>query len=273
MYVDADGVPFSDYGEYRGLAIGRQTSILSVAERGLWYWNEFLRDNEPTVLLSYDWTRWPENREFQPDDHRIAERMFENCSRWVLEHVEHEDGFAVWKYPYPISYGTAPGWRSAHAQAVGLQLLIRAHARTANRGYVRDLEALLQAFRVPINHGGLLDADDPEAPWYEKFADADNRRPKVLNGMLFAILGLLDIADRTGNAEAHALATEGLISVKQMLPRFDLGNWTAYDIMKKPCSAHYHRIHVEQLALLAEITGDAGFATWHRKWSAYEPQA
>jgi len=59
MLVDPDGVPFSDYGTCGGMEIGRQRSILSVGERGLWYWNEFLRSDSHSILLSYDWDhRW-----------------------------------------------------------------------------------------------------------------------------------------------------------------------------------------------------------------------
>ena len=42
--IDEQGIPWSDYGEYYGLSIGRQRSVLAVAERGLYYWNTFLSE-------------------------------------------------------------------------------------------------------------------------------------------------------------------------------------------------------------------------------------
>ena len=60
IYVDEHGVPYTDYGLYGGIEIGIQRSILAVAERGLWYWNELnLSGSDERILLSYDWTKWP----------------------------------------------------------------------------------------------------------------------------------------------------------------------------------------------------------------------
>lgn len=271
IYMGPDGIPFSDYGLYRGLEIGRQTSILSVAERGLWYWNNFLRQSGELQLLSYDWTLWPVNREYQPEDKEQAEQMFWNCANWTLDNIKLEDSYAVWKYPYPITYDTAPGWRSAHAQAVGLQLLARAAKISGDKRYISNLDSLLRAFRVPVESGGLLDTTDSKVVWYEKFADPNNRKPKVLNGMMFSVLGLYDVQTHLNSNEAGSLASEGLQAVKKKLASFDLGHWTAYDIMGKPCSVHYHDIHVVQLRLLYKITGDAEIKQWAEKWSQYEP--
>ena len=41
MFVDPQGVPFSNYGTLNGIEIGIQRSVLSVAERGLWCCNHF----------------------------------------------------------------------------------------------------------------------------------------------------------------------------------------------------------------------------------------
>ncbi|WP_024586621.1 hypothetical protein [Aliihoeflea sp. 2WW] len=84
MYVDGDGIPYSDYANYRGIELGLQRSILAVAERGLWYWNEFLRGRfQRPLLLSYDWKRWPENRGGNPKNADDAQAMLIKCADWV----------------------------------------------------------------------------------------------------------------------------------------------------------------------------------------------
>ncbi len=85
MYVDEEGIPYSDYGVYGGIEVGRQRSVLAVAERGLWYWNEFnLSGCRERVLLSYDWTKWPNNRERNPATVDSARTMLISCADWLI---------------------------------------------------------------------------------------------------------------------------------------------------------------------------------------------
>lgn len=268
MYVDEGGLPYSDYGTYNGIDIGRQRSILSVAERGLWCWNQF-DFGADKVLLSYDWNKWPVNREQNPTDSSEALRVFRSCSDWMLNEIQDKDNFAVWVYPYPMSYGTASGWRSAHAQAAGLQLLVRAARLLKRPEFLKPVDCLLSAFDVAVDAGGLLDTSEAGLPWFEKFADPNNRKPKVLNGLLFAILGLRDVHRYTGNSHALYLADMGLESALALLPRFDLGDWSAYDIEGKRASPRYHNIHIRQMARLAEETNDKRLLDWYDRFQGY----
>ncbi len=270
LFVDEGGVPYSDYGIYEGLQIGRQRSVLSVAERGLWYWDNFgFGRSADKALLSCRWNRFPKDRSRNPADAAAARPMLGRCADWLLDNLRQRRTSLVWEYGYPMTYGTAAGWCSAHAQAVGMQLLCRMHELTGDAKYLSPLPGLLQAYRVPIVEGGLLDDSDPSLPWYEKFADPGNQKPKVLNGMLFAIIGLQDVADRVGNAEARALAREGAHSAQALLERFDLGDWSAYDILGKPASSHYHAIHIKQMALAHQLFGGAVFADYLNRFERY----
>ena len=109
--------------------------------------------------------------------------------------------------------------------------------------------------------------------WFEKFADKTNKKPKVLNGMMFAVLGLYDIAKHSEDSyvqkKAKALARVGTDSILELLPRFDLGRWSAYDILGKKASKHYHEIHVEQLHRLYRVTLDQSFLGWSDRFSRY----
>jgi hypothetical protein len=268
MFVDANGVPFSDYGTYRGIDIGRQRSILSVAERGLWYWNRFFSSGRPSVLLSYDWDhRWPANKDYQPTDAPRAQAMLLKCADWLLDNVAARDGFSVWVYPYPFSYGTKPGWRSAHAQAVGLQLLTRAAALTGEDGYLAPAPSLLAAFGVDVQDGGLSTRTDGGRIWFEKMADEGNAQPKVLNGMLFAILGLHDVGATF--PQALWFASQGIDAAVELLPAFDLGNWSAYDALGRPASKHYHVVHISQLAALSLLYARPIFQSFRNRFARY----
>ena len=270
MYVDADGVPYSDYGNYHGVDIGRQRSILAVAERGLWYWNRFFHGASPPVFLSYDWTRWPCNRdEYEPQDESVAKRMFFNCADWLLGNIQSCGGYCVWAYPYPFSYRTKAGWRSAHTQAVGLQLLVRAFEISGEHKYLAPLNDLLAAFKLDVRDGGLCTSTEAGNIWFEKMADKDNLQPKVLNGMLFALIGLRDVGERAKSDEATQLADLGTRAAAEYLPRFDLGDWSAYDIHGKRASPHYHAVHVKQLKLLSSFAPQDEFVVYRDRFTKY----
>jgi hypothetical protein len=251
--IDELGIPWNDYGEYNGLQIGRQRSALAVAERGLYYWNKFNLDSGPHVLLSYDWSRYPVNSENEPDGPQSAKVMMRHCADWLLENIADRGNFGVWIYPYPFSYNTRPGWRSAQTQAVGLQLLLRQYALTDDSRYLIHFDRLLNAFDVKVEDGGLLDIDSAGIPWFEKFADANNLRPRILNGMLFALIGLHDVS-AAHFSKARVIFDKGIESVLNSLTRYDLGDWSSYDILGKRSSLHYHKIHIAQLDLLFRAT-------------------
>lgn len=269
MYVDEFGVPDSDYGRYNGLDIGRRRSILAIAERGLWWWNAQVRPREePDVLLSYDWRKWPANVDPTPLTPEGGCAVLLRCADWLIDALQPRDGFSVWAYDYPFSYETAAGWRSAHAQAVALQLLVRAAEITSDPGYLSSLDDALAAFAVDVADGGLATSAEG-FPWFEKMADPGNEQPRVLNGHLFATLGLLDVARRTANPAAAALGATGVDTALRLIPRFDTGDWSAYDVHGRRASAHYHDVHIRQFARLFEMTGLAEFNDWRERFEAY----
>lgn len=271
MYVDANGIPYSDYGNYKGIDIGVQRSILSVAERGLWYWNEFIRDEEQNqILLSYDWkSKWPVNREVNLINKTEAQNLFFNCANWLLENIHDEKDFSIWSYGYDMVYGTEKGWGSAHAQAVGIQLLLRAYDLSRNDDYKNKIPMLLSAFDKHINDGGLRDVEIDGTIWFEKFASPNNQKPKILNGMLFSLIGLNDAFLIGGYSKAYELYKIGLESVLRKMHLFDLGDWTAYDVHGKPASLHYHKIHIEQLEILCSHEENEAFQMWRNKFLSY----
>jgi heparosan-N-sulfate-glucuronate 5-epimerase len=274
MYVDQNGVPYSDYGTYNSLSIGRQTSILSVAERGIWYFDTFrMEPYGSPVLLSYDWTRHPTNRKDNPVDETEARCMLVNCADWLLMNIRDFGRFSAWVYPYPFSFATKAGWLSSQAQAVGIQLLLRTASMTGKLRYSDPIERLLNAFEVDIEDGGLVAHTEKGNIWFEKVAQRGNQQPKVLNGLLFTILGLTDISARLSNERAKKFADAGILAAAELLPKFDLGDWSAYDIFGKRASPHYHRIHIEQLKRLAPLYPDLNLNIYLNKFILYQSKS
>lgn len=277
MFVDEKGIPYSEYGEYKGIQIGQQRSVLSVAERGLVYWNRFFSSAESSVLLSYDWDhRYPFNKDREPTSQAMAESMLFACADWLIEDIVEfsASNFSAWVHPYAISYHTKPLWKSAHTQAVGLQLLARAYELSGNNKYLAPTDQLLNAFEVAVEDGGLLRRTKQGGYWYDKLADASNDQPMILNGMLFSLLGLYDFSTRRRSAKARHLFDHGIQGCLPCLEYYDLGDWSAYDIFGKRASPHYHEVHIQQLARLGKVSGIAQLKEYAEKFISYrEKQA
>lgn len=101
----------------------------------------------------------------------------------------------------------------------------------------------------------------------------------VLNGFIYALLGLYDLktlAPRNEAKEATLLFNEGMLSLKNMLLLYDMGSGTSYDLRHftlkvAPNIARwdYHATHVNQLLLLSTIDPDPLFATTAERWMGY----
>ena len=204
------------------------------------------------------------------DDDR---RRFLRLADWFVEH-QAQDGCWYAHTDMPAYRLRAP-WPSAMAQGRGLSVLARAWQCTSDEKYIDRALRALAAFSVPVAQGGVVDAYDGRVTYEEYPAQP---APHVLNGMIFALFGVWDLM-RTQPDDAHAAAIfeRGVASVEALLPRYDTGWWSLYDLYhleaatpRNPCTAHYHDIHIKQLTIMHAITGRELFDAFARRWAAYQ---
>ena len=188
----------------------------------------------------------------------------------------------------------APGWYSAMAQGHALSVLTRAHrhAAAAPADRARYLAAGLRAlplFRAPSEDGGFVAhfMDDPDLVWYEEYPTAP--ATFVLNGFMYCLLGLYDLqaalvesgGDHAGQlADARALFAAGMRSLRTLLPLFDAGSTSAYDlrhftmhVAPKLARWDYHAAHINLLYVLSTLDdgdgADAVLADTAERWRGY----
>jgi PST family polysaccharide transporter len=268
--IDPDGIPVSTYGRIEGRYVGRQHSVVAVADKGLDYWNQWVRKpSERRAILCYDWSKHPAEKTHVPTSSEHARTMMLNCANWLCGCFCRKREYGIWEYGYPSFYGTQAGWRSAHAQAEGIQLLLRAHAVTGENRFFQIAMEALPAFAVPCEEGGLRMAIGEGVWWYPKFVDENwAHRPKVLNGMMFSLLGIHELCER-GDAFSADLFGKGVKALLACLNRFDAGDWSYYDDAGKRASLHYHGIHILQLHRLYEHTRETVFKTCAERFATY----
>jgi len=95
----------------------------------------------------------------------------------------------------------------------------------------------------------------------------------ILNGFMWALWGVFDYWLATSNASTKTIFNRGVETLLHNLDRFDTGYWSLYEQsgthLKMLASPFYHRLHIVQLRVMSELTGDARFAEVAERWEGY----
>jgi heparosan-N-sulfate-glucuronate 5-epimerase len=203
-------------------------------------------------------------------------RRFLRLADWFVEH-QAEDG-CWYVHADVVIYRLRAPWPSAMAQGRGLSVLARAWQDTGEERYIKAARRALDAFTRPLDQGGVTGSHEGLITYEEYPAQPP---PHVLNGSIFALFGLWDMARvLPGDGRAATLFERGAATVEALLPQYDTGWWSLCDLYhlkagfpRNPCTAHYHDIHIKQLKVLHAITGRESFATVAQRWAAYQQAA
>lgn len=193
--------------------------------------------------------------------------------RALIAHAEVIDG-AMW-FPYPFAFALGgdaantirPPWYSGMAQGQALSLFVRLYEHDGDQRWRDAAEQTLQSYYVEKNdQGPWFTLIDNEHMWFEEYAG--NTDPLlVINGHNFALFGLYDWVVLTGDDRAERMFDAGATTVLDVFDTFRVpGGISRYCVQAERCldedgwfSAKYHMIHIQQLQMLADITGDERF--------------
>ena len=244
---DKAGIPMLDY---RG-AIGLQYNPIAIAQWGLANYNRFCETSDPTRLQK---TR--------------------ESADWLVNNLEQNaKGLRVWNHHFDWEYRStlkAP-WYSGLAQGQGISLLLRALEQTGHDKYRQAAEQAFVSLTTPISEGGVLFEDDEQNLWIEEYlVDPPSH---ILNGFMWALWGVYDFWLATQRESAAQTFERGVATLRHNLPRFDTGYWSLYEQsgtrLKMLASPFYHRLHIVQLRVMKQLTGDTTFSEVANRWEAY----
>jgi len=238
---DADGIPLLNYFG----PVGTHYNPCATAQWGLG-----------------NYQRW---RRGEPS----SEAQFRRAADWLCKQIDTDNaGRGFWRYRFDFdAYGLRAPWVSALAQAQGISLLLRAYRCWRDLTYLESAKLACNAMLSPIAEGGLLRKYDGLTVLEEVVAD---RPTAILDGMIFAVLGLQDYCYVIESARAQSVLTECYDTLETLLPRYDLGYWSRADLYSAdppmPASAFYHGLHVALLRVLADLTGRKTFQEYADRW-------
>ena len=146
--------------------------------------------------------------------------------------------------------------------------LLKAYQITKEEKYLKASEKVMDSFDIKIEDGGVKNIDENNEIWYEEYALLPP--PHVLNGFITILFGLHEINRVTGSKKAQQLYKDGLKTVINNLEKYDAGYWSIYDLLRKyPSTQRYHTLHIRQLYILHDLTGEKIFLDYAKLWEKH----
>lgn len=178
----------------------------------------------------------------------------------VLDFVlsrQDEDG--AWRYDVPqgVAHEMAEGKVSGMTQGLGISFLVRCH-----RVGLLSQEDCLKVIRSARNLmlSSLCVNQIEGEPFIEEFSVPGK---SILNGSMFALLGLFDYEEFTGEKGEFSRFENAL---RILLPRFNFGCWSYYDGHGSLCSKFYQQLHVDLMEVFYQRTANPTYRQYGKHW-------
>ncbi|MEO8358613.1 MAG: D-glucuronyl C5-epimerase family protein [Vicinamibacteria bacterium] len=212
------------------------------------------------ALLAYE--------DFLKTGNPAAKERFRRQLEWLSENATKTDIGSCFYYTYDTDQEVAP-WGSGIAQGIAISALLRGSECFGNADYLNLARRVFLQLDAPVNQGGFRYESPDLGLWYEE----DNHAGHIVNGHIYALLGVHDFYRVTGEPLFKERFDAGIDALAQSIPRFDLGFNTAYRLdVALPANNSYHLIHVTLFQVLASITQDLRFAAGAQRFRRYHDE-
>jgi heparosan-N-sulfate-glucuronate 5-epimerase len=194
----------------------------------------------------------------------------------ATQQPEGSDAEGGWYHEFSFAHRSdlRPPWLSAMAQGQAASLLLRVYVETGREELADAALLAMRPFDRLVERGGVTSVIG-ESLFAEEYPTTPSSH--VLNGAVFALWGVRDVAETLDDAAVRRLHDDLLGGLIATLPRFDLGSWSRYDLYPKPpvniSSSFYHHLHISQLEALASLYGDSVFSALADRFVSYEQRA
>ncbi|MDD2555566.1 MAG: D-glucuronyl C5-epimerase family protein [Syntrophaceticus sp.] len=201
--------------------------------------------------------------------------------------ISMQDDSGAFRYPFSFEYYLSgevyqAGWASGMAQGQALSAFARAYFVTNDERYLEAGDKALQFLITPVADGGVMDTLEDLHPSLKKYVIFEEYVAEpasyTLNGFMFSLLGLHDWA-QVSSGEIKELSEQnfesGIETLEKILPYYDIGGFSAYDLghitykAKPHAIAKYHAIHIYLLHALYTITDNETIHEFEQLWALY----
>lgn len=171
---------------------------------------------------------------------------------------QSQDG--AWRYDIPrdATHEMAGGKVSGMTQGLAISFLVRCQ-RVGLLSKEDCLSVILPAKNLMLSPLCVNQIDGE--PFIEEFSVSGGT--SVLNGSMFALLGLYDYEVFTGESGNFSRFESAL---RKLLPRFGFGIWSYYDRKGSICSKFYQQLHVDMMAVFYQLTENPVYRQYGKHW-------
>jgi hypothetical protein len=202
---------------------------------------------------------------YQKRNHKIFLYLVKNVTeKTSLLYVKQGKEIALWYYDFPFpprAYNRH--WVSGMMQGVIASLYARAYYLTKNELYKDLCIKTIDGMLTFIEDGGTLYKNKGYL-WIEEYP-TEKPLTHVLNGFIFALLGLYDAYLITNNEKYLNFFKIFIKVLKNNLMKYDLIFWSKYDVFQI-AEPSYHLLHVLLLLSLYRLTHDIVLKNVALRW-------
>jgi len=222
----------------------------------------------PTTIAQYALTQW--NAYLATGDEKYRQ-AFITQAHWLVAHeLRLADDAGGWSIPYASRfYNTPESWLSALTQGNGISVLVRAYRLTGEDVFLQVARRAIRTFELDIRDGGISTSVGDNGVFFEEVAVYPASH--ILNGYIFALFGLYDYVDLTGDPQIAALIERSLATLHTLIDQYDTGYWSRYDLLHGHlASRFYHDQHSTLLRALARYSGCEHCVALAARWTGYQ---
>lgn len=167
---------------------------------------------------------------------------------------------------YNERYEIDSHWPSAMAQGEVISFYLRMYQILKEEELLKTAIQAYNFLKIEYQDGGVRRYDKNGYLWLEEYP---SKEPSfVLNGFIYAILGLYDLYRITKALDVKEDIESCILTLRKNLNKFDVGYWSLYDMQKKELVRYYYQknVHVPQLEILYLLTGEELFLKYKVRW-------
>lgn len=170
---------------------------------------------------------------------------------------QSQDG--AWRFDVPegVEHEMAGGKVSGMTQGLAISFLVRCQ-RVGLLSKEDCLNIILPAKNLMLSSLCVNQTDGE--PFIEEFSVPGK---SILNGSMFALFGLFDYEEFTGERGEFSRFENAL---RRLLPRFGFGIWSYYDRKGSFCSRFYQQLHVDLLQVFYQLTQNTTYLHYRNRW-------
>jgi heparosan-N-sulfate-glucuronate 5-epimerase len=251
---------------------GYHLDLRAKADSPAWSRPAAVEDAKWVPIVQYAlgcWDRYlsGEGAEWRDAAHEVA--------RYLCDTQEREGPLAgAWRqlWAFHHTFVLHPPWAHAMLQGEAASLLVRVALDTGEERLADAARAALAPLRVPVEEGGVRALLPTGGVLLQEYPTTPPAH--VLNGSIFAVLGVYDVAQGLDDERAAAELDVVLRGLLDGLFLWDLGWWSRYDLFPHPlvnvASPFYHDLHIRLFQALERVTDDGRLPYMRRRFEGYQ---